>query len=93
MSEGKYFVGDSSGHSSVISAQLRELEEEEEEKAEEALEPSVDYGKCCVFHCAHSHCNLVLGDSLGVCGEVKSLKAIICLSKHIFKDEFIINSS
>ncbi|MCI4376863.1 hypothetical protein PGIGA_G00193360 [Pangasianodon gigas] len=76
MSEGRYFVSDcepcdSSSQSSMISTQLRDMED--------TTEHSVEYEKCSVFHCAHYKCNLVLGDSLGACGEVKSLKSIICL--------------
>ncbi|XP_017318839.1 protein Mis18-beta [Ictalurus punctatus] len=76
MSEGKCFLSDcepcdSSSQSSMISVRLRDMED--------STEHSVEYEKCSVFHCAHSKCNLVLGDSLGACGEVKSLKSIICL--------------
>lgn len=77
---------DSSSQSSMISTQLRDMED--------TAEPGVEYEKCSVFHCANAKCNQVLGDSLGACGEVKSLKAIICLSK--FKKKvlfFKINSS
>lgn len=81
MSEGSYFVRgcepcDSSSQSSMISTRLRDMED--------MAEDSVQYEKCSVFLCAYSKCNLVLGDSLGACGEVKSLKSIICLSKHLF---------
>lgn len=80
MSEGKCFLSDcepcdSSSQSSMISVRLRDMED--------STEHSVEYEKCSVFHCAYSKCNLVLGDSLGACGEVKSLKSIICLSKYI----------
>ncbi|KAF4089881.1 hypothetical protein AMELA_G00043300 [Ameiurus melas] len=76
MSEGKCFLSDcepcdSSSQSSMISVQLRDMED--------TPEHSVEYEKCSVFFCAHSKCNLVLGDSLGACGEVRSLKSIICL--------------
>ncbi|XP_016364153.1 protein Mis18-beta-like [Sinocyclocheilus rhinocerous] len=37
----------------------------------------VDYRNCSVLQCMT--CNTVLGDSLGICGEVQSLKSIICL--------------
>ncbi|KAB5582155.1 hypothetical protein PHYPO_G00183930 [Pangasianodon hypophthalmus] len=80
MSEGRYFVSDCEpcdsssqrSQSSMISTQLRDMED--------TTEHSVEYEKCSVFHCAHYKCNLVLGDSLGACGEVKSLKSVICLS-------------
>lgn len=78
MSEGSYFLRtcepcDSSTQSSMISTRLRDMED--------MMEHDVEYEKCSVFHCAK--CNLVLGDSLGVCGEVKSLRSIICLSEYI----------
>lgn len=31
------------------------------------------------LHC--QQCNTVLGDSLGVCGEIKCMDSILCLSK------------
>ncbi|TSV02070.1 Protein Mis18-beta [Bagarius yarrelli] len=62
---------DSSDQSSMISTQLRDMED--------TADHSVEYEKCSVFHCANYKCNLVLGDSLAACGEVKSLKSIICL--------------
>ncbi|XP_067277269.1 protein Mis18-beta [Pseudorasbora parva] len=37
----------------------------------------VDYRNCSVLQCVT--CNTVLGDSLGICGEVQSLQSIICL--------------
>ncbi|XP_059373265.1 protein Mis18-beta-like [Carassius carassius] len=37
----------------------------------------VDYRNCSVLQCMT--CNTVLGDSLGICGEVQSLQNIICL--------------
>ncbi|XP_026134086.1 protein Mis18-beta [Carassius auratus] len=37
----------------------------------------VDYRNCSVLQCMT--CNTVLGDSLGICGEVQSLQSIICL--------------
>ncbi|XP_050981442.1 protein Mis18-beta [Labeo rohita] len=36
-----------------------------------------DYRNCSVLQCMT--CNTVLGDSLGICGEVQSLQSIICL--------------
>ncbi|KAI5108409.1 opa interacting protein 5, partial [Silurus meridionalis] len=62
---------DSSTESSMISTQLKDMED--------TMEHNVEYEKCSVFHCAQSKCNMVLGDSLGACGEAKSLKSIICL--------------
>lgn len=96
MSESSYFMQDcdpcdsSSSQSSMISTQLRDMDD--------MTEHSMEYEKCSVFHCAHSKCNLVLGDSLGACGEIRSLKCIICLSKYFkkkksFKRELIVNSS
>ncbi|NP_001139092.1 protein Mis18-beta isoform X1 [Danio rerio] len=37
----------------------------------------VDFRNCIVFQCIT--CNTVLGDSLGVCGEVESSQSVICL--------------
>uniref|UniRef100_A0A8C1QK44 Opa interacting protein 5 n=1 Tax=Cyprinus carpio TaxID=7962 RepID=A0A8C1QK44_CYPCA len=37
----------------------------------------VDYRNCSVLQCMT--CNTVLGDSLAICGEVRSLQSIICL--------------
>lgn len=99
MSGGKCFLRDfepcdSSSHSSMISTRLRDMED--------LTEHSVEYEKCSVFHCASSKCNLVLGDSLAACGEVSSLRCIICLSEYfsyfiyvcVFLDLFyIFNSS
>lgn len=84
MSGEKYFVRDcepcdSSNQSSMISTQLRDMED--------VMEHCVAYEKCSVFHCAHPKCNLVLGDSLGACGEVNSLKCIVCLSKSMHKKD------
>ncbi|GAA6081228.1 protein Mis18-beta [Tachysurus ichikawai] len=62
---------DSSSQSSVIWTQLRDMED--------TVERGVEYDKCSVFHCANVKCNLVLGDSLGACGELQDLRAIICL--------------
>ncbi|KAF5892728.1 protein Mis18-beta, partial [Clarias magur] len=62
---------DSSSQSSMISTQLRDMQA--------AQAQCVQYEKCSVFHCANSKCSLVLGDSLGACGEIKRIKAIICL--------------
>ncbi|XP_066535027.1 protein Mis18-beta [Hoplias malabaricus] len=36
-----------------------------------------DYEKCCVLHCAK--CSTVMADSLGICGEAKPFKSLICL--------------
>ncbi|XP_043111857.1 protein Mis18-beta [Puntigrus tetrazona] len=36
----------------------------------------VDYRNCSVLQC--TTCNTVLGDSLGICGEIQSLQSIIC---------------
>lgn len=98
MSKSSYFLEDcdpcdSSSQSSMISTQLRDMED--------MMEHSMEYEKCSVFHCAHPKCNLVLGDSLEACGEIRSLKCIICLSKYVFflkkkkgfKHELIVNSS
>ncbi|KAK3573573.1 hypothetical protein QTP86_027842 [Hemibagrus guttatus] len=77
MAQGKYFLSvcepcdSSSSQSSMISSRLRDMED--------TAEHGVEYEKCSVFHCANSKCNQVLGDSLGACGEVKSLKSIVCL--------------
>lgn len=43
----------------------------------------VDYRNCSVLQCMT--CNTVLGDSLGICGEVQSLQSIICLSKWVWE--------
>ncbi|XP_060727288.1 protein Mis18-beta [Tachysurus vachellii] len=76
MSQGNGLVSvlepcDSSSQSSVIWTQLRDMED--------TVERGVEYDKCSVFHCANVKCNLVLGDSLGACGELQGLRAIICL--------------
>ncbi|XP_052428160.1 uncharacterized protein LOC127970015 isoform X1 [Carassius gibelio] len=44
----------------------------------------IDFRNCSVLQCMT--CNTVLGDSLGICGEVPSLQSIICLTpktKHV----------
>lgn len=69
---------DSSSQNSMISTQLRDMQA--------AQAQCVQYETCSVFHCANSKCNLVLGDSLGACGEIKWIKAIICLSKGRIKN-------
>lgn len=42
------------------------------------------------LHC--QHCNTVLGDSVGICGEFQYLDSIICLSKlpYFFFTTFIV---
>ncbi|XP_062851789.1 protein Mis18-beta-like [Trichomycterus rosablanca] len=63
------FISSSLSQSSVILEQLRVVEDVRDTRP--------DYSKSSVLICAK--CNLVLADSLGVCGEVKYLKSIICL--------------
>ncbi|KAI4905034.1 hypothetical protein NFI96_020179 [Prochilodus magdalenae] len=58
-----------STQSSMVLDQLRVVED--------PREYTVDYEKCSVLHCAK--CSAVLADSLGVCGEVRNINAIICL--------------
>lgn len=43
------------------------------------LAKEAEYGQPMTLHCAQ--CNTVLGDSVGVCGEIQSMDAIMCLSK------------
>ncbi|XP_072532856.1 protein Mis18-beta [Salminus brasiliensis] len=58
-----------STQSSLVVDQLRAVEQPREH--------SMDYEKCSVLHCAK--CSTVIADSLGVCGEAKHIKSIICL--------------
>uniref|UniRef100_A0A4W6FCP1 Protein yippee-like n=1 Tax=Lates calcarifer TaxID=8187 RepID=A0A4W6FCP1_LATCA len=46
------------------------------------LDSKAEYGQPMTLHCAQ--CNTVLGDSVGVCGEIQSMDAIMCLSKVLF---------
>ncbi|XP_076841830.1 protein Mis18-beta [Brachyhypopomus gauderio] len=57
-----------STHSSVIEDQLRVVE---------GTDKMINYHNCSVLLCAR--CNLVLCDSLGVCGEATNIKSIVCL--------------
>ncbi|XP_018537171.1 protein Mis18-beta [Lates calcarifer] len=41
------------------------------------LAKEAEYGQPMTLHCAQ--CNTVLGDSVGVCGEIQSMDAIMCL--------------
>ncbi|KAG1950309.1 protein Mis18-beta [Pimephales promelas] len=69
--ESSYDIGPcDSTQTSSIAEQLRELTDKEMRM--------VDYRNCSVLQCLT--CNTVLGDSLGMCGEVQSLESIICLN-------------
>lgn len=80
--ESSYDIGPcDSTQSSSIAEQLKAVKDKEI--------CMVDFRNCIVFQC--TTCNTVLGDSLGVCGEVESSQSIICLSK-LSIIYFILNS-
>lgn len=69
--ESSYDIGPcDSTQTSSIADQLRAVKDREI--------CMVDYRNCSVLQCMT--CNTVLGDSLGICGEVQSLRSIICLN-------------
>lgn len=67
--ESSFDVGPcDSTQTSSIADQLRAVKDTETRR---------DYMNCSVLQCMT--CNTVLGDSLGICGEVQSLQLIVCL--------------
>lgn len=68
--ESSYDAGPcDSTQTSTIADQLKAMKDTEIRR--------VDYMNCSVLQCMS--CNVVLGDSLGICGEVQSLQVIVCL--------------
>lgn len=78
--ESSFDVGPcDSTQTSSIADQLRAVKDRETRR---------DYMSCSVLQCMT--CNTVLGDSLGICGEVQSLQLIVCLSKLFFSITLIL---
>lgn len=68
--ESSFDVGPCDSTQSSIADQLKAVKHRETRR---------DYMNGSVLQCMT--CNTVLGDSLGICGEVQSLQLIVCLSK------------
>lgn len=50
-----------------------------ESSRDEKLATELDNKQRMTLHC--QQCSTILGDSFGICGEIKSMDSILCLSK------------